>query len=314
MKTLLRLGILASALTANTSSSADDKRACLDAASQGQNLRDARKLIEARQQFQVCARQQCPPMVQQDCAGWLADIERDLPSVVFTAKDSDGMDLVDVEVSVDGQVLVTKLDGRAAATNPGEHVFNFKLKDGTQRDQLVLVKEGERNQRIAILLERRTTLPSPHQGAADKPAVASAPVPVAPDVPVPPAPTPDVPVGDSASANSPGTGTWRTVGWWLGGVGVVGLGMGALSGLIAVAKKDAAHCDANNICDPGTSSGIKSAALVSDVGWVAGAVLLASGAAIVLFVPRASHWQAARVTFAPTLTSKGGGFAVGATW
>ena len=193
-------------------------------------------------------------MVQQDCAGWLADIERDLPSVVFTAKDSDGIDLVDVEVSVDGQVLVTKLDGRAAPTNPGEHVFNFKLKDGTQRNQLVLMKEGEKNQRIAIILERRTRVPSPRQGAGDSPAV-EALRDRSRRISCPPCANPRCARSRQRFGQRPGTGTWRTVGWVLGGVGVVGLGMGAVSGSIAVAKKNAAHCDANNMCDPGTSSG-----------------------------------------------------------
>ncbi len=313
MKPLLRLGILASALAANTPSAADDKGACLGAASQGQNLRDARKLIEARQQFQICARQQCPAMVQQDCAGWLADVERDLPSVVITAKDSDGMDLVDVEVSVDGEPLVTKLDGRAAPTNPGEHVFRFKLRDGAQRDQLVLIKEGEKNQTIAVILERRARV-SARQGAVDGQAVASPPVLAAPAAPTPPESTPSVPDADSAPADGRGTGTLRTVGWILGGVGVVGLGVGTVSGLIAIAKKNGAHCDANDRCDPGTSNGIKSAALLSDVGWVAGGVLLASGAAIVVFAPRASHGRAASVKLAPTLTGNRGGVALGGTW
>ena len=55
--------VLVAGVTAATIASADEKALCLDAASKGQTLRDNRKLIEARDQFRVCARQGCPGAV-----------------------------------------------------------------------------------------------------------------------------------------------------------------------------------------------------------------------------------------------------------
>src|SRR5579883_3482211 len=82
---------------------ADDRAACLQAASQGETFRDAHRLIEARDQFRICAQQRCPAVVQKDCASWLDAAERGISTVVLSAKDDHGVDLGDVTVTVDGQ-------------------------------------------------------------------------------------------------------------------------------------------------------------------------------------------------------------------
>jgi len=123
----------------------------------------------------------------------------------------------------------------------------------------------------------------------------------------PPAPAPD----------TGGSSTWKTVGWVLGGVGVAGLGVGTVAGIIAMGDKNGAHCSSSGVCDPGTTGGIKSAALASDIGWIAGGVLLASGAALVLFTPIGSHEAtagASGVRVAPTLMASGGGAVLGGSW
>ena len=109
---------------------ADEKAACLDASSKGQTLRDQHKLVEARQQLRVCAAGGCPSVVQTDCAAWLADVEKAIPTVVLAAKNGAGADLFDVKVSVDGQPLASRLDGQALPLDPGPHAFRFEGADG----------------------------------------------------------------------------------------------------------------------------------------------------------------------------------------
>jgi hypothetical protein len=104
------------------------------------------------------------------------------------------------------------------------------------------------------------------------------------------------------------------VGWVAGAAGVVGLGVGAVFGIVAIGNKNSAHCDANNACDPGSTDAIKSAAFVSDVGWVGGGVLLAAGAALVLLSPSEKHERVAKVEVTPTAASNGAGLAVRGTW
>jgi hypothetical protein len=293
MKTLLPTLLTPLLLLTAAPAFADDKAACLDAASKGQTLRDAHKLVEARDLFRRCARQQCPAMVQQDCGNWLGEVERDLPTVVVTAKDSRGGDLAQVQVSVDGQPLVTNLDGEAVPVNPGPHVFHFETADGAQLDQHVLVKAGEKNQAIAVVL-------------AGKPAVLPPPS-------ATPAPT-SPPVEPSAPPPTEGASAWKSVGWVLGGIGAAGLGVGAVFGVIAIGDKGGAHCDANNVCDPGSISGLKSAARVSDIGLIGGGALLVGGAALVLLAPSRGPERAAAFQITPTWTANGGGIAVGRTW
>ena len=81
MKTALLVALGASATLATTAALADDKAACLSASQQAQNLRDAHKLVEARAQLRVCARKECPAVVQRDCLTWLGEVERSLPTV-----------------------------------------------------------------------------------------------------------------------------------------------------------------------------------------------------------------------------------------
>ena len=130
MKTLFAALVTLAGVLATSAALADDKAVCLEAASKGQTLRDAHQLLEARDQFRICARPQCPAMVQTDCGGWLGDVMRDLPTLVVTAKDAAGADLVRVRVTLDGQPLLTALDGQSVAVNPGQHTLHFDGEDG----------------------------------------------------------------------------------------------------------------------------------------------------------------------------------------
>ena len=266
MKTVLLLALLASSVVATTTTAfADDKAECLNAASKGQVLRDTHKLVEAREQFRLCARQLCPAMVQQDCGGWLGEVERGVSTVVFTAKDSGGQDLVDVRVSVDGQPLVTSLDGQAVAVNPGPHAFVFVVANHAPIERQAVIKEGEKNQVVTVLL--------PPSNPAPTPSVAPAP-PVPPEgrsVP-PPAPT------------SPPSGAMRLWGLVIGGAGVAGMGVGIGLGLEAKSK------DVTASGEPGAArqTDSQSAARLGNVATIVfgvGAAALAGGVVLWLLAP-----------------------------
>jgi hypothetical protein len=242
-----------------------DKAACLDASSQAQGLRDAHKLLEARAKLRVCAQQACPAVVQKDCLTWIDAVEQSLPTVVIAAKDGTGRDLFDVKVTADGQPLTTKLTGDAIAMNPGPHAFHFETADGVVLDQQVMVREGVKNQSVAVVLGQATGPAAPTPPTAN------------------PAGQPDTPPDNATSS---GAGPWRTVGWITAGVGVVGLGLGTVFGVMAMSDKNAANCDASNACQASSLDSANSAATVSTVGFIAGGVLLAGGVALVLFAPK----------------------------
>jgi hypothetical protein len=261
---------------------ADDRAACLDASSKGQTLRDDHKLIEARDQFRICAEQQCPAVVQRDCATWLEAIEKSIPTVVIGAQDSSGSDVVDVKVTVDGKPLVSKLDGRAIPLDAGPHSFHFEFPDGTLLDQNVLVREGEQNQSVLGAQKRAP-------GAAQ---IATGP--------------------GAAAPSTHGTNSLKVVGWVLGGLGVAGVATGSVFGVVAMNDKNGAKC-VDNKCDAGPLSAARTAALVADIGIIGGGVLLASGAAILLLTPSAGH-ESAAMTLGPAIGANQAGLLLNGRW
>jgi hypothetical protein len=285
MTNLRRIGcfVAATSLLA-PSARADEKAICLDAATKGQRHRDLHRLVEAREQFRICASAGCPAVVQSDCGGWLQDVERELPTVVLSAKNADGADLVEVKVTMDGQPFASKLDGQAAAVNPGAHTFRFEGPAGASFERRVVVREGERSQPVAVVL------------AAGPATTVAAPALTAP-----------------SAEPRPSSSPWRSVGWVVGGVGAAGMATGLVVGAFALGDRSA-HCDAGNACDPGTASAIKSAALAADVALIAGGVLAASGLALVLLSPKGHPEPGPRAVLVPTMGRSGGGFVARADW
>ncbi len=136
---------------------------------------------------------------------------------------------------------------------------------------------------------------------------------VAPGPPIAPpasAPPPAVPVTASAPTNAPerrrsGAGL-RTAGWVVGGVGVVGLGIGAATGLLAMSREATVnvHCVAAKGCDPTGYSAATSGhtlAIESNVSFAAGAVLVAAGISLILV--GGAHSNPAAIALEP---SRGG--------
>ncbi len=94
--------ILAAARPAPAADSTQ-KAACLRASEEGQRLRVAGRLREARRSFLVCAKDQCPAVVRDDCATWTGDVTDAMPSVIFSAHDASGHPTTAVTVEVDGE-------------------------------------------------------------------------------------------------------------------------------------------------------------------------------------------------------------------
>ena len=170
---------------------ADDRvRACIDASTRGQTLRDAGKLVEARAELIACARDACPPIVRSHCATWLGEVQGMIPSVVVRVQDATGADVVDARGVVDGQPFA--LDGKPLPLDPGEHVVAAHLPGGTTIEEHVLLVAAEHARLVTLRMKAPRAAPPP-------PAEAGAVT------------THHVPVGA----------------WVLGGAGVVALGVGA---------------------------------------------------------------------------------------
>jgi hypothetical protein len=242
---------------------ADEKAVCLDAVSKGQPLRDAHQLVEARDQFQICARAECPARLRTDCASWLSDIERTVPTVVLSAKDGAGRDVADVKVTVDYKPFVDRLDGHAIAVDPGMRTFRFLRSDGSVVTEQALIKEGEKARNVSVVLlggasSDGSRVPVSHEAGG-----------VTPDAPTP-------------------GGTARAVGLVLGVVGVVTLAVGFGVALDAKSKDDQAKNEsgpAQQWTDSGSAISEGNAATVV-LG--VGAAVAITGAVLWLTAPRST--------------------------
>jgi hypothetical protein len=111
----------------------------------------AGSLHDAIDMFRNCAADSCSNPGRETCRAKLFRLELDVPSVVPLVKDEAGAPLVDVQVTMDGARLASRLDGRAISIDPGLHEFVFRTgHDGEAligRTRLVIA-QGERNRTI----------------------------------------------------------------------------------------------------------------------------------------------------------------------
>jgi hypothetical protein len=146
------LGVVTAAFIASiaANAAATDVQACLASSEKGQRARANGKLREARESFLVCGNESCPAIVRRDCAQWTSELTTALPTLVFGAKDKAGRDLFDVNVSMDGESIVTKLDGKAVFVDPGRHSFKFETAGAAPVTETLLVKEGEKSRVVTV--------------------------------------------------------------------------------------------------------------------------------------------------------------------
>ena len=277
----------ACALTASAATArADDKEACAAAYAAGQAQRDSGEFTRAHESLAVCAKPVCKDWMVAECTRWLDDVERRQPTVVLFAEGVHGelVDIVRVDLD-DGKPFAKELDGRALALDPGRHTLAFVASDGTKVSVTKVIAEGQKAVAIKASFETNALAPTATSDAT-------------------PARV------DAGSSAAPPSSRWRTAGWITGGVGVAALAGGAIFGLLALNRKSSSHCDASNVCDPGSADGIRNAALLSDLGFVAGSVLLAGGAAILLFGPGKSAPRTG-LGVAPVVATSGGGVVIG---
>lgn len=236
---------------------ADSKQECAAAYEKTQALRDEAKLIDARIQAVACSSSTCSDYVITDCARWLTELDAILPTVVFTAVDGAGAETTAVRVTVDGQVVSEKLDGKAVPMDPGEHTVLFESAGAAVIQQKVLIRQGEKNRLLAASFKK-----APPEG----------------------------PVGPAGSSWN----GYRIGAIAAGVVGLAGIGVGAAFGVTASSQWDEARADCQDK-DPNKPCGTKGIALgkeaftsatFSTTGFVVGGVGLAAGALLLILAPK----------------------------
>jgi hypothetical protein len=229
-----------------------------------QELRDAWKLRGSKAALLACARPACGKFIYRECTKSLAQLESDIPSVVLSAQNDVGEPVVDVEVTMDGEPLVSRLDGRAVAVDPGVHQFGFRTQGGAVDLVRMPIAQGERNR--TLLADLKTPVPrvkpaketvasarlgnkAAEAGEESKPAQAKTPVapaepalgPLAPKI----APAEALPITRVALDPVPAdkSGGSSIAPYLVGGIGVAGLaGFGLLYSIARNDNKSLTRC------------------------------------------------------------------------
>jgi hypothetical protein len=271
-----------------SSARADDKAACVSAYEDAQTLRSKGQLRGAHEKLLVCAAQTCPKVVLDQCAGWLDEVEKAMPTVNFAVTDENGKDLADVAVSFDGAPLKSSLDGKAIAVDPGKHNFRFDAPGRKPIELMVVVREGEKARVIDATWKGVAPLETPKAGPHE---------------------------GGAGGGAEPSGGRKLSPAFWvLGGAGVVGLGLFATFGGLGLSQKskDAGAGGCAPRCSDSEVSSIKTKFVVADVSLAVGLASLA-GAGVFGIVALTSKPSAAPPAKASSLTftaapTLGGGY------
>jgi len=246
-------GLGTSLALAPTSSWGQSVKACIDTHLTAQGDRDDGRLREAREKFLVCAAEACPAAIRVDCADALAQVQRDLPTVVFGAKDAAGGELQGFVVREGAAVLWDGGDAAAVSMNPGIHRLDATLPGGQRASIEAVVRTGDRN------------LPVIFNFAQAPPAQASVP--------------PRVPAADQVPPRRP----VPMLSWVFGGTAVAGLGVFAGFGLAGRSTENGFDgCRPN--CAQNDYDAMKRSYLVADIGLLVG--LVSTGVATYFYATR----------------------------
>lgn len=278
-------GALALALGSTTPSHAKDRAPpaeCASAYADGLMLRQASRPREAQESLLQCARTSCGSL-QRKCASAAEQARSEMAWVAPVVTDAKGSPLVDAQVKLDDQPLTSRADGRAIPVDPGLHELSVTARVGpwpghevTAKRQVMIV-QGQRGP-LPISLPREDEEPpkdpAPAAAASAEPAPAPAPAPVEP-----------------APGTHHGPTVWPFV---IGGVGVLGLGAGALLTYWGKTDNDAlASCSPT--CSPSSVDHIRRLYLAADVSFGVGGVALGV-ATLLLVTTRPSSREAAPST------------------
>ncbi len=300
---ILKASFVSAWLTSTLDARADDTVSavpeCIGANERALDLRQQGRLLDSRRELAACAAARCPDAIQQACRGRMTDLNSAVPSIVFEVKDEAGLDMMDVQLVVDGQPAGTA-GVTARQVDPGRHVFRFEAPGRPAVERVVVLREGEKERRESVQFGP-VALSQPAVNAREASATASSPV----------------------GPHSPATSSALRTGAWI--TGGVGLATMALGGALAIGAKlayEGAPDCSGTLCRSEDGIGTRNRAMktgdAATVVTLAGAVLAATGVVLWIIAP-SSREVSGRAPLRVGLTLRGaivgGGFlghAVGA--
>lgn len=250
--------LLASSLAKDAAAAKLTKNQCIDAAEEGQTLRDNGRLTEARTRFVTCGSSECPSVVAKECTAWLSETESRIPTVVLAAVDGSGGDLIDVRVELDGKPVAESLTGTQLQVDPGPHRFRFTYKDAAPVEESVVIQERQRGRNIQARFE---DVNAPEPTGAAEPSIDTA-------------------------RKRPGPPVAAYV---LGGLGIAAIGTGIFFGVSAYGQyNDLKDQNCSPSCPKSETDAIRQKFLVADIAVGVGVVAVGVATYLLLSRPKRS--------------------------
>jgi hypothetical protein len=234
---------------------------CLDAHEQAQAARQSGDLLRARAALRQCSAASCPNLVSRDCVSWLAEVEQQIPSVIFRAT-RDGTDLINVRIFEGDRELTSSITGTPLELEPGAHQFRAELEGAPPQQATYVLQAGDKGRVISF------------QFVAPQPA----PVLIAPS----PAPTPPRTSPSPEQLDRP----VPVITYVLGGGALAAVITGGVLGGMALSEHNRLDESCSPVCPGDQLDHMSNLALAADISFVVAA--LVGGAALYTYVTRPS--------------------------
>jgi hypothetical protein len=132
--------------------------ACAQVYEGSQQLIRAGALLQSRAELSTCE-SACPATLAKDCETWLAEVERQIPSLRVSAKVADGSDPGVVRVLIDGAPVAEPLAEALIDVDPGKHVLTFETSARARVDVMVDVPVGRKGYAVDVRFPAGASLP-----------------------------------------------------------------------------------------------------------------------------------------------------------
>jgi hypothetical protein len=241
------------------------------------------KYVEAQETYNRIVREGLPPTASGTFKRALADATKEVDTVspkiggaTISVHGPSGADVPSAKVVLDGSpVSNASLDVRRSI-DPGPHVLQVSA-DGFKPAELrfVVAEGGSADEPVTLEAEPSASSPLGAPPATQLPATAP---------------------GSETPVSSSGGGARAVLPWVAFGIGAAGLGVGAVTGFIAMGKHsdllNGGHCFPDGTCDKAAQSDIDSyhtVGAISTVGFVVGGIGVVGGVVLLLTRPKAEH-------------------------
>lgn len=240
------------------------------------------KFVEAQEAYQRIIREGVAPgapdafkRALDSAKTEVQDIAPKLGGVTITVKAAGGGDVPNVKVTIDDAPVSAAALGVKRAANPGAHVVRASA-DGFKPATLNVTVPVGASVDAPLTLEKDLSAPAPPTGQ---------PGPTDANAPGPQQPAPEQAAAPSSSGRS-------ILPWIAFGVGGVGLGLGAVTGILALGKhSDLSKACTGGTCGPDQQSNLDSyhtLGMLSTVGFIVAGVGAAAGVTLLVLQPKAT--------------------------